>query len=109
MADRPWYNQPVLLVQPAQPVMPIIVKVVAAPTKEISVADILVDSVGITGLFLLGAALLGFVVGGMLILIRRWQAAHDVGGRETRFSSHNRRARSHNRARLSPVSRTWEP
>ena len=75
-ADRPWYNQAVLLVQPAQPVVPIIVRVVAEPTKEISVADILMGSVGITGLFLLGAALLGFALGGMLILFRRWQAAH---------------------------------
>ena len=77
-ADRPWYNQAVLLVQPAQPVVPIIVRVVAEPTKEISVADILMGSVGLTGLFLLGAALLGFALGGMLILFRRWQAARAV-------------------------------
>ena len=62
-------------VQPAQPFVPIIVKVVEAPTKEISVADILMGSVGITGLFLLGAALFGFALGGGLILFKRWQAA----------------------------------
>jgi hypothetical protein len=66
----------VFLVQPAQPVMPIIVKVVAEPAKEINVADILMGSVGITGLFLLGAAVLGFALGGMLIFFRRWRAAH---------------------------------
>jgi hypothetical protein len=58
--------------------MPVIVKVVDAPTKEISVADILLGSVGLTGLFLLGAALLGFALGGALILYKRWQAARDV-------------------------------
>ena len=77
-AGRPWYNRRVLLVQPAQPLMPFIVKVVEEPTKEISPADVLIGSLGITGLFLLGAALLGFALGGALILFRRWQAAHDV-------------------------------
>ncbi len=70
-------------VQPAQPFVPIIVKVVEAPTKEISVADILMGSVGITGLFLLGAALLGFALGAALILFKRWQAARDVGGQDS--------------------------
>jgi hypothetical protein len=65
----------VFALQPAQPFVPIIVKVVEAPTKEISVADILMGSVGITGLFLLGAALFGFALGGALILFKRWQAA----------------------------------
>jgi hypothetical protein len=58
--------------------VPVIVKVVEAPTKEINVADILLGSVGITGLFLLGAALFGFALGGALILFKRWQAAHDA-------------------------------
>ena len=65
-------------VQPTQPFVPVIVKVVEAPTKEISVADILLGSFGITGLFLLGAALFGFALGGGLILFRRWQAAREV-------------------------------
>jgi hypothetical protein len=68
----------VFAVQPAQPFVPIIVKVVEAPTKEISVADILMGSVGITGLFLLGAALFGFALGSALILFKRWQAGRDA-------------------------------
>ena len=63
--------------------MPVIVQVVAEPAKEISVADVLMGSVGLTGLFLLGAAVLGFGLGGALILFRRWQAAHDVDDRES--------------------------
>jgi hypothetical protein len=54
-----------------------IVRVMDAPTKEISVADILVGSVGITGLFLLAAALIGLVLGGALIGFRRWRDRHD--------------------------------
>jgi hypothetical protein len=66
-----------LLLQPAQPITPVIIKVVEQPSKEISVADILMGSVGITGLFLLGAALLGFVLGGVFILFRRWRDSRD--------------------------------
>ena len=69
--------------QPAQPFVPVIVKVVEAPTKEISVADVLLGSVGITGLFLLGAAVLGFALGGALILFKRWQAAREVGEQDS--------------------------
>lgn len=67
-----------LFVQSAQPLTPVIVRMVDHPTKEISVADILMGSVGITGIFLIGAALLGLVLGGMFILFRRWQASRDV-------------------------------
>ena len=66
----------VMLALQAQPVTPVIIRVVAAPAKEISVADILLGSVGITGLFLIGAALLGFVLGALFILLRRWRDAH---------------------------------
>ena len=70
-------------VQPAQPFVPVIVKVVEAPTKEISPADILLGSIGITGLFLLGAALLGFALGAALIFFKRWQAARDIGDQDS--------------------------
>jgi hypothetical protein len=82
-AQPAWYNQGVLLVQPAQPLMPVIVRVVAQPAKEISVADILMGSVGITGLFLVGAAVLGFLLGGALIMVRRWQDARAGDARDS--------------------------
>ena len=65
------------MLQPAQPITPVIVRVMEAPTKEISVADILMGSVGITGLFLLGAAVFGLLLGGAFIAFRRWQDRHD--------------------------------
>jgi hypothetical protein len=64
--------------QPNQPFVPVIVKVVEAPTKEISPADVLLGSIGITGLFLLGAVVFGFALGGGLILFKRWRAAHQT-------------------------------
>jgi hypothetical protein len=69
----------VLVLQPAQPITPVIVKVMEAPTKEISVADILMGSVGITGLFLLGAVVLGALLGAAFIAFRRWQDRHGRG------------------------------
>jgi hypothetical protein len=68
----------VILAQSAQPLTPIIVRMIDKPAKDISVADILMGSVGITVIFLVGAALLGFALGGLFILFRRWQASHDV-------------------------------
>ncbi len=59
---------------------PIIVKMIDKPAKEISVADILMGSVGITGIFLIGAALLGFALGGAFIFFRRWQDSRAVDG-----------------------------
>jgi hypothetical protein len=69
----PWYN-PAVLLAPAQPLTPVIVRVVGQPAREISVADVLLGAVGITGVFLIGAALLGLALGGIFILFRMWQA-----------------------------------
>jgi hypothetical protein len=73
------------VLQPPQPITPVIVKVMDAPTKEISVADVLVGSVGITGLFLLGAVVFGVLLGGAFIAFRRWQDRRDESepGQET--------------------------
>ncbi len=73
-----WYNLTVLFAQPAPPLTPIIVKMIDKPTKEISMADILMGSAGITVLFLVGAALLGFALGGLFILFRRRQARREA-------------------------------
>jgi hypothetical protein len=69
----------VIFAQSNQPLTPIIVRMIQKPAKEISVADILMGSVGITGLFLIGAALLGLLLGGAFILFRRWQDGRDAG------------------------------
>ena len=58
-----------------QPLTPIIVKVVSDPTPQVSVVDVLVDALGLTGLILAGSFVLGGVVGVLLIACSRWKAA----------------------------------
>lgn len=53
---------------------------VEQPAKEISVADVLMASVGITGIFLLGAVVFGFLLGAAFIMFRRWQDSRDQDG-----------------------------
>lgn len=56
-----------------QPVTPIVVKVVGEPPKDIGVIDIIFGSLGITGLMLIGSAVLGVALGVLFIWIRkRW-------------------------------------
>ncbi|HWK09988.1 MAG TPA: hypothetical protein VNR64_08055 [Vicinamibacterales bacterium] len=55
---------------------PIIVHVVEQPVKETSITDVIFGAIGVVGVGLLCAALLGAVLGGILILIKRWRAQH---------------------------------
>jgi hypothetical protein len=55
---------------------PIIVQVVEQPVKETSIADVIFGALGVVGVGLILAALLGAVLGGILILIKRWRARH---------------------------------
>ena len=50
---------------------PIIVRVVEQPVKETSLADIIFGAIGLVGVLLITAALLGAVLGGALILLNR--------------------------------------
>lgn len=59
----------------AEPITPLVVKVVEAPTRETTVADILLGAVGLVGVMLLAAAVVGVLVGGLFILIRRLRGA----------------------------------
>jgi hypothetical protein len=63
--------------QPLPPFTPFIVKMVEQPAKEISVADVLMGSIGITGIFLVGAVVFGFLLGAAFIMFRRWQDSRD--------------------------------
>jgi hypothetical protein len=58
-----------------QPVTPVIVKVVAEPTPQMTVVDVLVGALGLTGVIVAGSFLLGGVVGLALIAFKRWRAA----------------------------------
>jgi hypothetical protein len=54
-----------------QPVTPVVVKVVDAPSRETSVADILVGAFGLVGFVLLAAALIGLAAGALFFQFRR--------------------------------------
>jgi hypothetical protein len=58
-----------------QPVTPVIVKVVSDPTPQVTVVDVLVDALGLTGVMVAGSFVLGGVVGLLLIAYSRWKAA----------------------------------
>jgi uncharacterized membrane protein YqhA len=55
---------------------PIIVHVVEQPIKETSITDVIVGAIGVVGVGLVCAALLGAVLGGLLIFVKRWRAQH---------------------------------
>jgi hypothetical protein len=58
-----------------QPVTPVIVKVVSDPTPQVTVVDVLVDALGLTGAIVAGSFVLGGIVGLLLIAYSRWQVA----------------------------------
>jgi hypothetical protein len=57
---------------------PIIVRVVEQPVQDTSVADVIIGAIGLTGFLLLTAALLGLVLGGILIGVKKLRARYGV-------------------------------
>jgi hypothetical protein len=55
-----------------------VVQVTEAPAKEIGVVDILLGSLGITGLLLVGSAILGFLVAAVIFGLRRRAAERNA-------------------------------
>ena len=57
-----------------QSTTPIIIRVPEAPSQQTSVADVLLQAIGLTGAFALAALLAGIVIGGVLFRFRkkRW-------------------------------------
>ncbi len=65
---------------PSQPVT--IVQVVEQPSREISVADILLGSVGFVGLTLVAAAIVGLLAGAVLIFFKRLRPDNHLNGQD---------------------------
>jgi uncharacterized protein YneF (UPF0154 family) len=57
---------------------PIIVHVIQTPTESTTVADVLVGAIGLTGLLVLVAILLGGMFGGILIGIKVLRRRMDI-------------------------------
>ncbi len=63
-----------------QPVTPVIVKVVGAPTKELGVVDVLLNSLGLTALLLLGSLLLGVALAAIFVWYRKRRPDNALNG-----------------------------
>lgn len=57
---------------------PVIVRVMEQPVESTTVADILIGALGLTGVMLLAAAILGALLGGLLIGIRKFRARYNI-------------------------------
>lgn len=56
---------------------PVIVRLVEQPVQESSVADVIIGAIGLTGLLLVTAAVLGLMLGAILIGVKKLRARYD--------------------------------
>ena len=57
-----------------QPSGPVVVKILQEPARETTVVDVLLGAIGLTGVLILIALLMGLAFGGGFILYRKVQA-----------------------------------
>jgi hypothetical protein len=57
---------------------PIVVRVVEQPVHDTSIADVIIGAIGLTGFLLLTAALLGALLGGILIGVKLLRARNNL-------------------------------
>jgi hypothetical protein len=57
---------------------PVMVRVVETPVESTSVADVLIGAIGLTGVLILVAVLLGAVLGGLLIAVKKLRARYNL-------------------------------
>ena len=60
---------------------PIMVRVVEQPVHETSLADVIFGSLGLVGILLVGAALLGVLLGAAIILLKRLRHRDGIDAR----------------------------
>jgi len=64
----------------AQPFTPTIVRIVPPQTQEVGVLDVLVGSLGLTGVIVLGSIVMGAILGAALISYKKWRENRSDGG-----------------------------
>jgi hypothetical protein len=57
---------------------PVMVRVVQQPVESTSVADVLIGAIGLTGVLILVAVVLGGVLGGLLIGVKKLRARYNL-------------------------------
>lgn len=70
-----------------QVVTPIVVQMVDEPTRETNVGDILLGAVGVVGVILVAALVVGLVAGWVFILIHRWRPDNAFNGQTAEEST----------------------
>jgi hypothetical protein len=68
-------------VQAPQPNDPIIVRVVEQPVHETTISDVVLGSLGLVGVLLISALVLGALLGGGLVLFKRLTARDGIDPR----------------------------
>ena len=61
-----------------QSTQPIVVRVIEEPVETTGIGDIIVGALGLTGVMLLAALILGAALGGLLIGIKRFRAKYNL-------------------------------
>ena len=61
-----------------QSTQPIVVHVIEEPVESTGVSDILIGALGLTGVMLMAAILLGALLGGILIGVKRLRAKYNL-------------------------------
>jgi hypothetical protein len=59
-------------------VKPIIVRVIQEPTPSTTIMDVVVGALGLTGALLFAAILLGALLGGILIVVKKLRARYNM-------------------------------
>jgi len=57
---------------------PVMVRVIETPVETTSVADVLIGSIGLTGVLVLVAVVLGALLGGLLIGVKKLRARYNL-------------------------------
>lgn len=57
---------------------PVMVRVVEEPTQSTTVADVLIGAIGLTGVLIVAAVLLGALFGSILIGVKKYREKHDL-------------------------------
>jgi len=64
----------------APPTSPILVRVVGPATEEVTLGDVLLNALGLTGAITVSAIVLGVALGGLFILYRRRHPHNQFNG-----------------------------
>jgi ABC-type dipeptide/oligopeptide/nickel transport system permease component len=57
---------------------PVMVRVVEEPTESTTVADVLIGAIGLTGVLVIAAVLLGALFGSILIGVKKYRERHNL-------------------------------